>query len=309
VGVVTSPTGAAVRDVLQVLERRAPGVHVYVAPARVQGQEAAGDLKAALALATSHPEVDVVIIGRGGGSAEDLWAFNDEELVRAIASCAVPVISAVGHETDVTLVDFAADVRAPTPSAAAELAVREWGRWVDQVRRLEENLAAAFCRRVDAFRRVVERCDPLRYSPSARMARWRIALDHLAKTMDGASDSVILRGRSRVAGLETRLSRFAPERWVREVATRLRGLEDRLVTAARARLDGRRRGVDLQQAQLRALSPLAVLGRGYAIARKPTGELVRDARQCAVGDDLGVTLACGGLGCKVSSLTGGLGED
>jgi exodeoxyribonuclease VII large subunit len=309
VGVVTSPTGAAVRDILQVLERRAPGVHVYLGPARVQGPEAAEDLQGALALVTAHPEVDVVIIGRGGGSAEDLWAFNDEELVRAVAACPVPVLSAVGHEIDVTLVDFAADVRAPTPSAAAELAVREWGRWVDFVRRLEENLVAAFSRRIAERRNALERSDPMQRSPLARVARLRIGLDHAVKAMEAAVDADLLRSRSRVAGFETRLSGFAPGRWVREMATRLAGLEDRLLASTRAGVEGRRRQAALQEAQLRALSPLAVLGRGYAIARKPSGELVRDARQCAVGDDLGVTVARGGLECSVSSVTGGRGED
>jgi exodeoxyribonuclease VII large subunit len=309
VGVVTSPTGAAVRDILQVLERRAPGVHVYLGPARVQGPEAAEDLQGALALVTAHPEVDVVIIGRGGGSSEDLWAFNDEDLVRAVAACPVPVLSAVGHEIDVTLVDFAADVRAPTPSAAAELAVREWGRWVDFVRRLEENLVAAFSRRIGERRHALERSDPMQRPPSARIARLRIGLDRAVKAMEAAVDADLLRARSRVAGIETRLSGFAPGRWVREMATRLAGLEDRLVASTRAGVEGRRRQAALQQAQLRALSPLAVLGRGYAIARKPSGELVRDARQCAVGDDLGVTLARGGLECRVSSVTGGPGDN
>jgi exodeoxyribonuclease VII large subunit len=309
VGVVTSPSGAAIRDILQVLERRAPGVHVYLAPARVQGEDAAAELTAALGLAVTHPEVDVVIIGRGGGSAEDLWAFNDEDLVRAVAACPVPVVSAVGHETDVTLVDFAADVRAPTPSAGAELAVREWRRWVDQVRVAEDNLVAGLSRRIRELRRELERRDPARYAPTARIARLRIGLDHTVKAIDAAVEARLLRARSKLAGTEARLSRFAPDRWLNEVAERLRRLEERLLAAVRTSVEVPRRGVELQEAKLRALSPLAVLGRGYAIARKPAGEVVRDARQCAIGDDLGVTLALGQLRCRVSSVAGPAGED
>ena len=305
VGVVTSPTGAAVRDVLQVLRRRAPGVHVCLAPARVQGEEAPRELLEALDLAASHPEVDVVVIARGGGSAEDLAAFNDEELVRGVARCRVPVISGVGHETDVTLVDFAADLRAPTPSAAAELAVREWGHWVERVERAATGLGSAFRTALSGFRQRLELADPLRRSPAARIARLRIGLDRADEALGAAAAGRLLRERSRIAGLETRLFDRAPYRRVGDGLARLARLEDRMAGAVRAYLEARRGAVAVREAELRALSPLAVLRRGYAVAWNGAGEIVRDALQCAVGEDLSVRVARGEFGCRVTSVRSG----
>ncbi|NTU60375.1 MAG: exodeoxyribonuclease VII large subunit, partial [Deltaproteobacteria bacterium] len=147
IGVVTSATGAALRDILNVLARRAPGVPVLLSPAVVQGREAPRSIVEALERVAAQPGVEVVIVGRGGGSAEDLSAFNEEEVVRAVARCPVPVVSAVGHEIDVPLVDFAADARAPTPSAAAELAVREWGHWQAHLDAVTRRLGAALAAR------------------------------------------------------------------------------------------------------------------------------------------------------------------
>lgn len=302
VGVVTSPTGAALRDVLQVLRRRAPGVSVYLAPAAVQGQGAAAELRAALALAASHPEVEVIVLGRGGGSAEDLSAFNDEALVRAVAACPVPVIAAVGHEIDVTLVDFAADLRASTPSAAAELAVREWARWGDQVRSAEERLGSAVLRRLGQWRREVERLDPALRSPAARVARLRIALDRGAEALEAALVRRLLRTRARVAAAETRLARLSPERGLGAGRERLGRLEERLQAWPDGALALRRREVHQREAELRALSPLAVLGRGYALVMRREGGLVRDAVSCQIGEALEVRLSRGELDCRVTGV-------
>lgn len=311
VGVVTSPTGAALRDVLEVLRRRAPGVHVVVAPARVQGDGAAQELRRALALAASQPEVDVVVLGRGGGSAEDLSAFNDEELVRAVAGCPVPVIAAVGHEIDVTLVDYAADVRAPTPSAAAELAVREWGRWADEVRGAEARLGKAFAHCLGQWRRRVERLDPSLRSPAGRIGRLRIALDRTVEVLDAALERRLLRTRSRVAGAEARLAGRSPERCLGARGECLRRLEERLWAWPAAALGRRHREVSHREVALRALNPLAVLGRGYAVARRPGGEVVRDAGACVPGEVLDLRLARGALDCRVTGVhreDGGPGE-
>jgi len=302
VGVVTSATGAAVRDVLQVLGRRAPGIDVYLAPARVQGEGAAAELCDALALAAAHPDVDVIILGRGGGSAEDLSAFNDEALVRAVAGCPVPVISAVGHEIDFTLVDHAADLRAPTPSAAAELAVREWERLAEQLRRAEQALVHALTRRVGNLRSRVERAVPLRTSPAARVARLRIRVDRLVETLGDRSRRCLQAGRTRFGALETRLAGRAPEHWLEVSRERLRRLEERLSGCPKVGLGRRRAEVGAAEGRLRALSPLAVLGRGYAIVRRPGGRVVREAGEARVGEDLEVRLARGGLECRVTSV-------
>ncbi|GAB4281900.1 MAG: exodeoxyribonuclease VII large subunit [Deferrisomatales bacterium] len=309
VGVVTSPTGAAIRDILQVLRRRAPGVHVYVAPARVQGEGAAEEIRRALALAGAHPEVEVVILGRGGGSAEDLGAFNDEALVRAVAACPVPVIAAVGHEIDVTLVDFAADLRAPTPSAAAELAVREWGRWADEVRRGEEALVRAYRGRIEALRHRLERADPARCSPAPRIARLRIGLDRTAEALDAALARLLWHRKKGLLEWESRLGRRAPHRRLGEVARRLQELEGRMRGAWELGAQRRRGTVSGWAARLEALSPLAVLGRGYAVVRTSSGRVVRAAAQCRPGQPLDVRVARGELGCRVEEVRDPRGEE
>ena len=300
VGVVTSGTGAALRDILQVLGRRAPGVHVYVAPARVQGEGAAEELGEALALVADREDVEVVILGRGGGSAEDLSAFNDEALVRAVASCPVPVIAAVGHETDVTLVDFAADVRAPTPSAAAELAVRERARWVERLERRERELGAAMQRAVSLFRARAERVDPTLRSPRSRIARVRIALDARSEALSVAGGRVVAGLRAEVAALEARLALADPARTVAVARERLGRLRDRLGVWGPSAVASRRGSVASLTEKLGALSPLGVLARGYAVARAGSGRVIRDARQCLQDDDVTVTLARGGLDCRVT---------
>jgi exodeoxyribonuclease VII large subunit len=302
VGVVTSPTGAAVRDVLQVLGRRAPGMPVVLAPARVQGDGAAEELRDALALAAAHPEVDVIILGRGGGSAEDLSPFNDEALVRAVAACPVPVITAVGHETDVTLVDHAADLRAPTPSAAAELAVRDRERLAEQLRRTEQGLAHALYRRVGDLRQRLERADPRRGSPATRVARLRIRVDRLVEMVGAPSRRCLQAGRSRLGALETRLAARAPEHWVEVSRERLRRLEENLQGWPEIGLGRRRAAAAGAEGRLRALGPLAVLARGYAIVRRPGGGLVRDAAATRVGEDLELRLDHGELGCRVTEV-------
>ncbi|MFU8856831.1 MAG: exodeoxyribonuclease VII large subunit [Deferrisomatales bacterium] len=301
VGVVTSPTGAALRDILEVLRRRAPGVHVLLAPARVQGDGAAEELREALSLAAAHPEVEVIVLGRGGGSAEDLSAFNDEALVRAVAASPVPLIAAVGHEIDVTLVDHAADLRAPTPSAAAELAVREWGRWAEQVRGAEALLVKAFRQGLDRRRRRLERLDPALRSPAARLAGLRIGVDRSLEALDAALQRRLLRARTRVAAGEARLAAGSPERRLAQVGGRLTRLEERL-WGWPASLDHRRRQVAQEEVALGALSPLAVLGRGYAIARRAGGEVVRDAGACRLGEDLEVLVARGAVDCRVTAV-------
>ena len=307
VGVVTSSTGAAVRDILNVLGRRAPGISVYLAPARVQGREAPGELRAALETVVGHPEVDVVILGRGGGSAEDLAPFNDEELVRAVAASPVPVISAVGHETDVTLVDFAAAARAPTPSAAAEMAAKAWGHTVEQVRRAERDLGSALLRKTAGLRLRLERLDFRSKSPAARIDRARIRLDRAVEAMDGRTSRLALRRRSALAALEARLAQADPERRVAGLSDRLGRLEEGLVLAVRRRLEGRRRQLLPLESRMQALSPLAVLSRGYAIARKG-GMVLREASQCRAGDAVQITLAQGGLDCVVDTVRPSGGE-
>jgi exodeoxyribonuclease VII large subunit len=278
IGVVTSLDGAAVRDIIQVLRRRYPNAHIVIRPTRVQGEGAALDIARALAAIGRVPGVDVVIVGRGGGSIEDLWAFNEEVVARAIAGCPVPTISAVGHETDVTIADFVADLRAPTPSAAAEMVVARKDDFCNHIDRLAHRVQAAMATRL--------------HRGESRVR----ALDARGATIRG---QVAARQRSYQSLLRT-LETFDLRRRLGRVRTRLMAADGRLAGAtvkSRHRADGRLRAT---AARLEALSPLAVLGRGYAVCwNADRTTVVRDAARVAQGDRVRVTLARGELDCHV----------
>jgi exodeoxyribonuclease VII large subunit len=300
IGVVTSLDGAAVRDILRVLTARYPTARVVIRPARVQGEDAPADLVRALSAIARVPELDVVIIGRGGGSAEDLWAFNDERLARAIAACPVPVISAVGHEVDFTIADFVADLRAATPSNAAELVVDRADHFRTRIDRAHDRLRMTIRAAVDARRQRVDRCAlGLRHFPTAIVLRdrdcdeWQLRLDHAMRDRLG-------RARERISLADRRLARRDVRRVAAEWRARLVGADSRLrhrVTTVRAAADARVREA---VARLHALSPLAVLGRGYAVCwNEPRTSIIRSARAVAPGDRVHVTLAEGELACRV----------
>jgi exodeoxyribonuclease VII large subunit len=259
---VTSPTGAALRDMIRIASRRCPSVELVLVPALVQGPEAPDSLVRALQLAPSLGP-DVVVVGRGGGSLEELWAFNDEAVARAIRACPVPVVSAVGHETDFTIADFAADCRAPTPSGAAELVVPDRAALLGELQACAA--AAAQALRVGLQRR-------------------RQRLQHLAA-----------RG-----PLARREALFAAQR------TRLAHASVRLATAGRGRVQDARRRWEATAARLHALSPLAVLGRGFAVCRLPDGRVVRDAAQAPVGGAVEVLVERGRLHARVEGHAPGL---
>lgn len=302
IGVVTSATGAALQDILQVLGRRAPGVDVVVSPSRVQGEGAARELCAALERLATCPGVEVVILGRGGGAAEDLGAFNEEALVRAVAACPVPVISAVGHETDLTLCDLAADLRAPTPSAAAELAAGEWRAWGERLERARAGLAVAYRSRVAGLSADRERWNPLLRSPRRRVQRQAIVVDRAWEALAAAMDGHLHRQGARLARLETRLARHDPRQRLRERVAHLQHLTGRLSGAARHSVACRQRLVERWRGELGALSPLAVLERGYAVVRTATGAVVRCADHVNLGSSVSVRLARGALECTVDAV-------
>jgi len=306
VGLVTSPTGAAVRDFLRVVTRRFTGIHVIVYPVRVQGETAPAEIVQAFSDLNRLGGLDVLVLARGGGSLEDLWAFNDEAVARAIAASKVPVISAVGHETDVTIADFVADLRAPTPSAAAELVVREKAQLVANLDGLRRRLAGAVRQRVGRLRdrladlgrrRVLT--DPAR--PLRDVAR---RLDEL----EGRLARAIARRRGEVRERVARAERaLRPERLratLGHAARLLAQLEGRLRHAAAGETVRRRRAVQALAGRLESLSPLACLARGYSICTLPSGEIVTRARQVAPGAAVSVRLGEGSLGCRVEEVRG-----
>ncbi len=302
IGVVTSLDGAAVRDIIHVLRRRYPNAHIVIRPARVQGDGAALDIARALAAIGRVPGVDVVLVGRGGGSIEDLWAFNEEVVARAIAACPVPTISAVGHETDVTIADFVADLRAPTPSAAAEMVVArkdDFGARIDRLaHRVNTTMAARMHQCESRLRALLAR--PGYAGVHGRVAmRGRHAADLTHELRRGLRAQVSARERA-YQSLRLELETFDLRRRLGRVRTRLVAADGRLAGASadgRHRADRRLRGA---AARLHALSPLAVLGRGYAVCWNADRTVViRDSAAVAKGDRLRVTLAHGELDCHV----------
>jgi exodeoxyribonuclease VII large subunit len=304
IGIVTSLDGAALRDVLKVLKRRAPNANVLIRPARVQGDDAVADLVTALRQIAKVPGVDVVIIARGGGSIEDLWAFNEEKVARAIVACPVPVVSGVGHETDVTIADFVADLRAPTPSAAAEMVVAAHDEFRARIDRLTGRLRAAA--RADLQRR--------RSAVQLLSSRRGLAGFHVRVAMRGrhatetahqlrAAMRAGIDGRARrYRALRQRLEQRDLARHLASMRGRLGGAEARLhASAERTRLvaDARFRAL---AGRLETLSPLAVLGRGYAVCwNADRTAIVRSAGTVTTGDRVHVTLANGEIDCTVDS--------
>ena len=300
IGVVTSLDGAALRDILRVLTARHPMARVVIRPARVQGDGATLDLIRALKAIARVPELDVVILGRGGGSSEDLWAFNDEGLARAIAACPVPIISAVGHEVDFTIADFVADLRAATPSNAAELVVDRADAFFTRIRHAERRLAGAVTGAIAEHRHHAERLDSrLRRWPTVVIMRDRDRQE-LALRLEHAMADRLARLAQRFTAARRRLERRDVRRLTAELRTRLVAADGRLRTLAdRRRLAAEGRVRELS-AHLHSLSPLAVLGRGYAVCwNDARTDIIRSSRTVAPGEAVRVTLADGELGCRV----------
>ena len=326
IGIVTSLDGAALRDILNVLGRRFPNAHLVIGPTRVQGDGAAREITGALVRIARVAGVDVVILARGGGSLEDLWEFNDERLARAIAALDVPIISAVGHQTDYTISDFVADLRAPTPSAAAELVVTRKTELEAGLERAGGRLAAAARADLQRRRALVE---AMRHRPGLASFPTRLALhgrraDELTRRLVARARAGVARHERRRAALLTRLEALDVGRRLAHIRTRLVVARERLTRAAsdgqaarRRRLTAAgeqsartmrdrhaigRRGLETALAKLDSLSPLGVLARGYAVCWKDDrSAIVRRAAEVAVGDPVRVTLHEGALRCNVTS--------
>ena len=303
IGIVTSIDGAAIRDILTVLGRRYPNAHIVIAPARVQGDTAAADLARALGAIGRVEGVDVIIAGRGGGSIEDLWAFNEEPVARAIAACPVPVISAVGHETDVTLADFVADVRAATPSAAAEIVVAAKDEFTARIDRLADRAASAARRRVQLGMQALQR---LEARPAIAGFAGRLAMRgrHVAELLFGLRDAGrvdLARRRQALQALRLRLEALDLRRSVGRIQGRLAQADAKLQAAALRRYHGAAARLGSLAARLDALSPLAVLGRGYAVCWDAgRRQILREAAAVSDGDAVRVTLQRGELRCVVT---------
>ena len=303
-GVITSKTGAALHDILHVLKRRDPSLPVIIYPTAVQGDDAPGQIVRAIALANARQECDVLIVGRGGGSLEDLWSFNDERVARAIFASLIPVVSAVGHETDVTIADFVADLRAPTPSAAAEVVSRNQLELLRQIQsgqqRLEMAMDYYLANRTRRFTQLHHRLQ--QQHPQLRLARQQTVLERLRQRMNVAMDTQIKRAVSRQQRVTQRLNQQNPQPKIYRAQTRIQQLEYRLAETLRARLSTTRERFGNAVTHLEAVSPLSTLARGYSVTTATDGKVLKQTKQVNTGDVLTTRLSDGWVESEVKSI-------
>lgn len=303
VGVITSKTGAALHDILHVLKRRDPSLPVIIYPTAVQGDDAPGQIVRAIELANIRKECDVLIVGRGGGSLEDLWSFNDERVARAIFASTIPVVSAVGHETDVTIADFVADLRAPTPSAAAEIVSRNQQELLRQIQTARQRLEMAMdyylanCQR--RFTQLYHRLQ--QQHPQLRLARQQTALERLRQRMSIALEAQLKRA-AQQQRLTQRLNQQNPQPRIHRAQSRVQQLEYRLAENLRARLSEQRERFGNAVTHLEAVSPLATMARGYSVSTATDGHVLKKVKQLNVGDIMTTRLKDGWVTSEVTAI-------
>ena len=303
IAIVTSPVGAVIQDILRVLKTRYANLEVLIYPARVQGPEASAEIVQGLRALGRVKGLDVVIVARGGGSLEDLWPFNEERVARALAACPVPTISAVGHETDFTIADFVADLRAPTPSAAAERVIEAKADICARIDDLSRRVAAAARLRMTRVRARVAGVTSHRVftAERGRIRSHAQRVDDLVRRAETGLARQVERARDRLRRGRERAEAF---RWDRQLAARRDRVvrsADRLAALARAGMAARRAGLGRGAAQLESLSPLSVLSRGYALVWDERGRLLRDTAEVAVGDGLAIRVHAGRLRAAVTA--------
>lgn len=304
VGVITSKTGAALHDILHVLKRRDPSLPVIIYPTAVQGDDAPGQIVRAIELANMRNECDVLIVGRGGGSLEDLWSFNDERVARAIFASRIPVVSAVGHETDVTIADFVGDLRAPTPSAAAEMVSRNQQELVRQLQSAQQRLGMAMdyflANRSRRFTQLHHRLQ--QQHPQLRLARQQTALERLQQRMNIAIDSKLKRSGQQQFRLLQRLNHQNPQPRIHRAQSRVQQLEYRLADTIRARLSATRERFGNAVTHLEAVSPLSTLARGYSVTSSADGNVLKHTKQVKAGDLLTTRVTDGWVESEVKAV-------
>ena len=300
IGLITSPSGAVLHDILTTLRRRFPAIPVLLYPVPVQGEGATEQIARALGVASARGDCDALILARGGGSLEDLWPFNEEQVVRAIHDCAIPVVCGVGHETDTTLADWAADARAPTPTAAAELLSPHGEKWLALFREYEARLARQARTRLRHLQQRLDWVSRRLAGPRERIESVRLRLAALNGRLHAARSTALAERRARIQELHGRLRQCSPQARIRQQALRWRHADQRLKHAFGHRLRQLQERVRHTAARLNALSPLSTLERGYAIVFKAdSGAVIRSAGEVAVGERIRARLARGELLCRI----------
>ena len=300
IAVVTSPTGAVIRDIMHVINRRFPNVAIEIAPVKVQGEGAAEEIAEALQLLNEMNDADVIVVARGGGSLEDLQAFNSEVVARAILASHIPVVSAVGHETDFTIADFTADVRAPTPSAAAELIVPVKEELLRHIQKIKGALKSAISQRLRLLRERTIQLSKRLVHPGRQIADYRLRLDDaLGRILRGLSRQ-LHEERDRLNMMRERLGRCGPQVMVKDLHVLLKQHRQTLFSAMQFFLESKKSILRTTVAKLNALNPLAILKRGYSVTRTlPHYALVKDVQQVSVGQHVEVTVSRGAMVCRI----------
>ena len=306
VGVVTSPNGAAFHDILHVLSRRTRTVHITLIPTRVQGESAGEEIEAAIKLAnnynkTAREKIEVLIVGRGGGSAEDLWAFNEERVARAIRASKIPVISAVGHEIDFTIADLASDLRAPTPSAAAEIVAESEEGLRYFISQLKQDLFQILNYKLLHLRSDFQELalSPVFVEFPQKIKDWQYEIDDFEQQMLDAFGEKLKAKEKRLEALSVRLSPLKLASKLNEKKIRLALLSEKQSSAIKKSIDAKDEKLKIRMASLDALSPLSVLNRGFSIAENEKGEIWRDAGKVKSGDEVKIRLAKGRIEARV----------
>jgi exodeoxyribonuclease VII large subunit len=299
IGIITSPAAAALRDVLTTLRRRMPNIPALIYPVPVQGEGAAQKIASAIQLAGQRKECDVLIVCRGGGSIEDLWAFNEEVVARAIAACEIPVICGVGHETDFTIADFAADRRAPTPTAAAELATPLRTDLLQRLAVLEAGLTRQTMRGLEQRMQQLDYLARRLLHPGTRIRNQQQHLGHLAQRLKQSAPRLLEQQEWRVQRLAGRLTAAAPATQAFE--SRLQQLRQHLDRTMESRLQGHQTSLQRLAANLQHLNPAAVLERGFSMVRSASGRIVRSSAEVALHEEVSMTFAHGSATARVTS--------
>ncbi|MCT6698544.1 exodeoxyribonuclease VII large subunit [Rheinheimera sp. 4Y26] len=305
IGVITSPTGAAIRDILTVLQRRAPALEVIIYPSLVQGAQAASDLTAALQHAIRRNECDVLIIGRGGGSLEDMWCFNDETLARTIANCPIAIVSAVGHEIDFSISDFVADVRAATPSAAAELVSPDQQHQLRTLLQLKQRLMQSIRQQLGQKAQLFlhQHAKLQLLHPARRLQQQQQRLDELQIRLQQAIQHKLQRQRQQLLLQQKALWLLSPEQQLKRQHLKLQQLQQRLERSLKQQLQKKQQQWQALSRELHTVSPLATLQRGYSIVFDANSTVVKSASQLQSGDKVRLKLADGDIAAEVTAVS------
>lgn len=302
VGVVTSPSGAAIRDVITTLQRRFPALPVIVYPVPVQGEGAAQQIADMITTVDKRSECDVLIVGRGGGSLEDLWAFNEEVVARAIYNCSIPVVTGIGHEIDFTIADFVADQRAATPTGAAELISPDQQEWLGRLKQLQQRLSWLTRSQIRHWQQHLLNLEKRLQHPGRRLHDMAQRLDELELRLQRAQQNVLRHAKARTEHAHERLLRHSPIHRLVTSNNKNDNLSQRLKIAMQHQLTMRYNQLQQQAHALDAVSPLATLGRGYAIIMNEKEQIIRQAKQVKTGDHIRARLAEGQLYCQVTQI-------